>query len=256
MADVDDWSAEDWLRWALTDPRPGALLAELKCNGTLTRLPELAAMVDVPQDPQWHPEGPVDVHVGHVLNAAAEIAARDGLDLLDRAILIFSALTHDLGKPRTTMLRTKSDGTRKWTSYGHDSVGVPLARDLLLRLGIDPQLVDRVTPLVRTHMAYRGFSERETGTHKVRKLAYTVAPATMRQLARLIEADHAGRPPLPPTIPAPALRMLALAEQAGLMDGVPVPSPVPSGPMDGTTPGAWERQPAGDAGDGPSSVQE
>jgi tRNA nucleotidyltransferase (CCA-adding enzyme) len=225
MADVD-WSADEWLRWALTEPQPGSLLRNLD-SGPGARHPELVAMRGVPQDPQWHPEGNVDVHVAHVLDAAAAIAERDQLDLLDRAILIFSALTHDLGKPGTTVLRTKSDGTRKWTSYGHDAVGVPLARDLLLRLGIDSQLVDRVTPLVRTHMAYRGFSERATGTHQVRKLAYTVAPATMRQLSRLIEADHAGRPPLPPMVPAPALRMLELAEQAGLMDRVPVPTPVP-----------------------------
>jgi tRNA nucleotidyltransferase (CCA-adding enzyme) len=221
MADVDEWSADDWLRWALTEPKPGTILRNLEA-GPAALHPELVAMRGVPQDPQWHPEGNVDVHVAHVLDAAAAIAERDQLDLLDRAILIFSALTHDLGKPSTTFLRTKSDGTKKWTSYGHDSVGVPLARDLLLRLGIDPQLVDRVTPLVRTHMAYRGFSERATGTHQVRKLAYAVAPATMRQLSRLIEADHAGRPPLPPTIPAPALRMLELAEQAGLMDGVTI----------------------------------
>lgn len=210
---------DDWLRWALEHPRPGDFLLEMKAAGLIGLYPELAAMVDVPQEPQWHPEGPVDVHVAHVVNAAAEIAVREALDAGNRAVLLFSALTHDLGKPRTTVRRKKADGRMHWTSYGHDRAGVPIAQSFLQRIGMDAGLTDRVGPLVESHMQYHAFKDPNADAHTVRRLAYRLAPATMRQLGYLIEADHSGRPPLPKQIPAAARRMLDLAERAGVMDG-------------------------------------
>jgi tRNA nucleotidyltransferase (CCA-adding enzyme) len=49
----------------------------------------------------------------------------------------------------------------------------------------------------------------------VRRLAQRLAPATIEQLLWLIEADHSGRPPLPPGLPegAALIRQMA-AEQA------------------------------------------
>lgn len=216
---IVEWQAEDWVRWAVLDPRPGELLRELHRSGEIGLHPELAAMVDVPQDPQWHPEGPVHVHVAHVLDAAAVIAAREELAPPERLVLVCAALTHDLGKATTTVLRKKRDGTRRWTSYGHAQAGVPLARQLLGRIGMPGELMDRVTPLVDAHMEYRGFSDPQAGSHAVRRLAWRIAPATLRELGRLIEADHSGRPPLAPVIPESALRMLQLAEELGVMDG-------------------------------------
>lgn len=213
------WTAEDWLRWAVTDPRPGDLLLELHRTGEIGLYPELAAMVDVPQDPEWHPEGPVHTHVAHVLNAAAEIADRVPLEPQERAVLIFAALTHDLGKATTTVLRKKRDGRMRWTSYGHDHAGVPLTKRLLGQLGMPEELVRKAAPLVEAHMEYRAFSDPHADQRTVRRLAWRIAPATLRQLGYLIEADHSGRPPLPKQLPASAVRMLSLAEGIGVLDG-------------------------------------
>jgi tRNA nucleotidyltransferase (CCA-adding enzyme) len=106
-----------------------------------------------------------------------------------------------------------------WTSYGHDRAGVPIARGFLERIGMDAGLIARVAPLVESHMQYHAFKDPHADLHTVRRLAYRLAPATMRQLGRLIEADHSGRPPLPKRIPEAAARMLELAEKAGVMDG-------------------------------------
>ena len=220
---TSDWGADDWVAWALRDPLPGERLRELHRTREITAYPELAAMVDVPQDPQWHPEGPVHVHVAHVLDAAAEIAEREALDPRERAVLMFAALTHDLGKPATTVLREKRDGSKRWTSYGHDRAGVPIARQFLEGIGMPEELIREVTPLVEHHMAYRAFSDPNAGTRTVRRLAWQLAPATLRRLGLLIEADHAGRPPLPPQVPEPARRMLVLAGEAGVLEGVTVP---------------------------------
>ncbi|WXF92837.1 hypothetical protein WDV91_10150 [Curtobacterium flaccumfaciens pv. flaccumfaciens] len=41
-----------------------AALRTLHDSGWERHLPELAAVRDMPQDPRWHPEGPVHVHLG------------------------------------------------------------------------------------------------------------------------------------------------------------------------------------------------
>src|SRR5205085_3929798 len=45
----------------------------------------------------------------------------------------------------------------------------------------------------------------------VRRLAMRIAPASITQLVRLIEADASGRPPRPPGIPTTAARILQMA---------------------------------------------
>jgi hypothetical protein len=71
-----DWAF--WGKWA-ESTRPGALLSEMRSAGMLTWHPELAALPDVQQDPEWHPEGDVWVHTVHVCNAAADLSGRPPL---------------------------------------------------------------------------------------------------------------------------------------------------------------------------------
>lgn len=208
---------EAWMRWATECRRPGLLLRWLEQTGRLWEYPELAAMVDVPQDPQWHPEGAVHLHVGFVLAAAGEVAEREGLGPEQRAVLMLAALTHDVGKPSTTLQRDRR-GELRWTSYGHEGVGVPIAEGLLRRIGIDEALIRQVLPLVERHMAARDFTGNETGARAVRRLARRLAPATLRQLGHLIEADSSGRPPLPQGLPPAAQHLLRLAKRFGVLD--------------------------------------
>ncbi|HZO87516.1 MAG TPA: HD domain-containing protein [Chthonomonadaceae bacterium] len=202
----------EWMRWATESRSPGELIPYLIETGQIQRYPEIAAIVDVPQDKEWHPEGPVHVHTRHVLNAAADIADREGLEGEVRAVNTFAALTHDFGKATTTKRREKR-GRMRWTSYGHDKEGGPLATRFLKRLGIPQEIIAQVVPLVEHHMAYRNFGRPDTGVRAVEKLAERLAPASLQQLAFLIEADHSGRPPLPKGLPPAAKRMLELARQ-------------------------------------------
>jgi tRNA nucleotidyltransferase (CCA-adding enzyme) len=57
----------------------------------------------------------------------------------------------------------------------------------------------------------------------VRRLALRLAPATIGELLRLIEADASGRPPLPPGLPDGALRIRAVAESHAVTQGPPAP---------------------------------
>jgi tRNA nucleotidyltransferase (CCA-adding enzyme) len=218
--------AEEWMKLAVKGKRPDLLWAYLIETGWIELYPPLARLVGVPQDPEWHPEGPVDVHVGYVLDAMARIADREGVVGYDRAVLVFAALTHDLAKSfvrdgGATAQRQKR-GRLRWTAHGHEEAGGPMAREFLASIGIKASIVERVVPLVENHLQHiRAAFDGAMTVAAVRQLADRLAPATVRELALLIEADQSGRPPLPGGLPQPARHMLGLAEQEGIAGGPP-----------------------------------
>jgi tRNA nucleotidyltransferase (CCA-adding enzyme) len=213
---------EEFMKWALKSRRPGRMLEYLSESGWLVHYPLLARLRGVPQDPEWHPEGDVAVHTMLVADAAARVAAREQLDGDDRAVLLFSALTHDLAKADTTELRER-DGRMRWTAHGHEKAGGPLARTFLESAGIPAQIVARVVPLVENHLAHIVFGKGQAQPRTVRRLAARLKPASITQLAWLVEADHSGRPPLPPGMPPGGERMIALAASQQVEEGPPAP---------------------------------
>lgn len=200
---------EEFMKWAIKSAYPGRIADYLLKCGWMSHFPEIAAMAGVPQDSEWHPEGDVSIHTMHVLNAAAKIADREELVGDDRAVLLFAALCHDFGKPATTELRDR-DGRERWTSWGHEPLGGPIARHFLTRIGIKSSIVDPVVRLVENHLAHRSIGMDVT-PRAVRRLAMRLAPASIDQLIRLIEADASGRPPKDPSLPPEAARILAAA---------------------------------------------
>lgn len=201
--------AEEFMKWATKSVRPGRIIEYLSATGWIAHFPELGAMIHVPQDPEWHPEGDVALHTMLVVDAAAQIADRDGLEGDERAVLLFSALAHDFAKATTTSLRERN-GVLRWTAYGHEGAGGPLARAFLERIGIKSAIVDQVVPLVENHLAHSSLRHDVT-PRSVRRLALRLAPASITQLIRLIEADHSGRPPLPAGLPESAERIRDMA---------------------------------------------
>ena len=208
--------AEEFMKWACKSVRPGRIAEYLGATGWLRHFPEIAALGGVPQDSEWHPEGDVSIHTMHVLDAAARIATRDALLPDDRAVLLFAALGHDFGKPATTELRPR-EGRERWTSWGHEPLGGPLTKHFLNRIGIKSAIVEQVVPLVENHLAHRSIAnsdgDKRVTPRAVRRLAMRLAPASIEQLIRLIEADASGRPPKDPGLPAEAERLLAAARE-------------------------------------------
>jgi tRNA nucleotidyltransferase (CCA-adding enzyme) len=201
--------AEEFMKWAVKSRRPGRIAEYLGATGWIAHFPEIAHLFGVPQDPEWHPEGDVGVHTMYVLDEAARIATRDELEGDGRAVLLFAALAHDFAKPATTELREK-DGRLRWTSWGHEPAGGPLARAFLQRIGIKNEIVEQVVRLVENHLVHHAIGTTVT-PRAVRRLAMRLAPAGIEQLVRLIEADASGRPPLAPGLPPPAARLLDAA---------------------------------------------
>jgi tRNA nucleotidyltransferase (CCA-adding enzyme) len=201
--------AEEFMKWATKAAWPGRIAAYLVESGWIVHFPEIGRIRGVPQDPSWHPEGDVGTHTMHVVNAAARIAERAGLEGDERAVLLFSALTHDFAKADTTELRER-DGKMRWTSWGHEPAAGPAARAFLDRIGIKNSIIDQVQRLVENHLAHTAVG-RDVTPRAVRRLAMRLAPASITQLVRLIEADCSGRPPRPPALPEGAVRIREMA---------------------------------------------
>lgn len=156
--------------------------------------PELHALIGVPQEREWHPEGDVWAHTLQVVDAAADIARCECLSEQDRLTLILSALCHDLGKATTTV---NSDG--RWKAHGHEIVGVEPANSLLGRLGFPDKNKKQVAVLVPEHMNIKVFYDQEASGKKMdralNRLAFRLSKgdATLAILSMLVEADQRGR---------------------------------------------------------------
>lgn len=153
--------------------------------------PELAALVGVPQEPEWHPEGDVDVHTMMVADEARKLIA--DLDYPRKVAVMLGAVCHDLGKPPTTEF---IDGRTR--SLGHDEAGVEPTISFLDRLGIHTlhgfDVREQVIQLVRYHLKPGMYYKSKTpvGDGAFRRLARKVEPDLLYRVAK---ADSLGRYP-------------------------------------------------------------
>ena len=177
---------EEWRKLLHKGVKPSLGTELLRATGLLRFFPELAALVDVPQDPEWHPEGDCWVHNQMVIDEAARL--RDGSD--DDEALMFGALLHDVGKPVTT---TNEGGHVR--SPNHDVRGVELAAAFLERMRAPNELVTRVGALVEHHLAPALFVKNGATAKGYRRLARKLGAAgvTAELLARVARSDHFGR---------------------------------------------------------------
>jgi tRNA nucleotidyltransferase (CCA-adding enzyme) len=211
----------EFMKWAEKGREPGRMAGYLRDSGWDVHFPEIADLAGTPQDPEWHPEGDVSVHTMHVVNAAAAIAERDGLVGEARATLLFAALCHDFAKPKTTQKRER-EGRMRWSSWGHEPEGGPMARTFLERIHVKATIVDCVVPLVENHLAASHVGQGAVTAKAIRRLASRLAPASIAQLLQLIEADYSGRPPLPKGLPDGGVRIREAAQLHAVSQGPPV----------------------------------
>ena len=151
--------------------------------------PELLALVGVPQEAEWHPEGSVDIHTLMVVDEARKLI--DDLPYAKQITVMLGAICHDFGKPATTKF---FDG--RWRSYAHDEAGVAPTISFLDTLGIYTldgyDVREQVTQLVRYHLLPGMFYKSQPGDGAFRRLARKVEPDL---LYRVGKADSLGRNP-------------------------------------------------------------
>jgi tRNA nucleotidyltransferase (CCA-adding enzyme) len=160
-----------------------------KLGATAQLFPEVHALAGVPQETDWHPEGPVDVHTWLVLDRARELI--DDLPYPKQVTVMLAALCHDFGKPATTEF---IDGRTR--SRGHDEAGVPPTISFLDRLkiftldGYDVRA--QIIELVRAHLKPGEFyyQREQIGDGAFRRLARR---CELELLYRVARADTLGR---------------------------------------------------------------
>ncbi len=212
----------EWDKWATLAAKPSAGLVVLKETKWIILFNEVAAIDEVPQDPEWHPEGDVFVHTCHCLNSlVAQPAWRDGSPLT-RRVLSFAVLAHDFGKATTTR-QAERRGRMRWLSPGHEAAGGPLTETFLQRIGAPLDLVNHVRPLVLHHLAHH-HGQAEFRATTIRRLARKITPATIDELIAVMMADHLGRPPLVAADTVVRIEQLrSLAHQLALEHAAPKP---------------------------------
>ncbi len=162
-------------------------LRDLRASEQL--LPEIEALIDVPQDPVWHPEGDVFVHTLLVVDQARKLIT--DLDYPRQVTVMLAALCHDFGKPATTEFLEGH-----WRSRGHEEAGVTPTTRLLDRLNIHTlknyDVRGQVIALVREHLKPGEFFKQreEIGDGAFRRLARKCELDLLYLVAR---ADTLGR---------------------------------------------------------------
>ena len=191
---LDDLPAEriwgEMEKLLLRARNPSIGLDWLRKFGAVHRLfPELEALIDVPQEPEWHPEGDVWIHTLLTIDRARE--SIDDLDYPRQVTVMLAALCHDLGKPATTAF---VDGRIR--SREHEEGGVEPTISFLDRLNVRTldgyDVRAQVIALVRDHLKPGEFYKKrdEVGDGAFRRLA---RKCELDLLYRVAKADSLGR---------------------------------------------------------------
>lgn len=159
--EIDEISAErirDEINCILTEGGGRRGFELLEETGLLNKiLPEVAAMKDVPQPPEFHPEGDVWTHTLQMLEQLKTPSVT----------LALGVLLHDVGKPATIRFaeRIRFDG--------HVEEGVRLAIRVLKRLRYSKVEIERVAALVQNHMRFGVVTQmRESKLRKFMRLSH------------------------------------------------------------------------------------
>ena len=119
---------------------------------TAVWLPELLEMRGCAQSPEHHPEGDVWVHTRLLLTHLKNPSP----------VLAFSALLHDVGKPRTS--KTEPNGRIRF--FGHEGVGARMAEEILRRLRFSNDDIHAITACIANHMAFKDAPHMRVSTLK------------------------------------------------------------------------------------------
>ncbi len=155
-------------------PSRGMLL--LNNSGVMEVLfPEIAALAGVDQVGKHHHKD-VLLHTFIVMDHLSEVT--------DDPRLLFAALLHDIGKPRTKRFEPEQG----WTFHGHEHVGERLVKKMGKKYEWPDDLTERTSKLVRLHMRPINLTGDEVTDSGVRRLIVQ-AGDDIDDLLKLCRAD-------------------------------------------------------------------
>ena len=118
-------------------------------------LPEVAAMKDVQQPPQYHPEGDVWTHT---------LLMIEGLPAGCSPTLAWGVLLHDVGKPPT--FRSIAETGDRIRFDGHVDVGVSMAEQICRRFRFSNDDTQQILALIANHMKFKDVEQMRASTLK------------------------------------------------------------------------------------------
>lgn len=174
----------------LKSPRPSVFFEVLRRMGQLHAwFPEAKALIGIPQEPRFHPEGDVWNHTMLVLDQAAALRAR----AREPMAFMLSALCHDFGKRDAI----QNDNGRL-RALGHEAAGIPLGKSFLSRLTDEKRVNQYVCSMVELHMRPNMLAAQNSSRKSFYRLFdQSVCPEDLLLLAkadalgRTIEQDYA-----------------------------------------------------------------
>lgn len=146
--------------------------------------PELSALIDTPQAPEFHPEGNVFEHTMLVIDQAAKV--RDRAD--DPYAFMLTALCHDYGKAKTTFFNEKK---QRLVAYGHDNAAKPIVDAFMDRLRLPNAVRAYVQNLTALHMQPNMYVENNATDYAFNHMFDKTKHA--EDLLLLARCDHFGR---------------------------------------------------------------
>jgi len=166
----------------LKSPKPSIGFEVMRQLGVLKYFPQLQALIEIPQEPKFHPEGDVWIHTMMSLDAMVALIDRSQDDALK---YLYAILCHDLGKATTTKIIKG-----KIRAIGHEEAGVEPTKDLMYRLTNNHSFIDSLLPLVKHHLKPSQFYAQGAKASAIRRLATQV---NIEELVVVAKADFLGR---------------------------------------------------------------
>lgn len=213
---------EEWRKMLLKGKYIGQALRFLVTCRWIGHFPELESLINLPQEPEWHPEGDTFAHICHCMDAFSRLDICRPSDATSdeefgRLVVGFGVLCHDMGKPATTECNP-ADGVIR--SIKHDRVGVEVTERFMRRLTDWEDLIEAVKSMTAEHMFTAGFSKQRMTARGVRRLSRRCPSIDL--LCHVIQCDKEGRPPIEADL-SDVVELRKLALQHGVYHDPPPP---------------------------------
>ena len=182
LAIVSQERITDELLKILQSPKPSVGFQLMYATGVLRRVfPEIAQMAGVDQRKDQHHKD-VFLHTCVVVDNVAAVS--------DNLWLRFTALVHDIAKPRT---KEYKEGTG-WTFHGHEELGARMMRKIFQRMRLPNEHLPYVEKLVRLHLRPMALVDEVVTDSAVRRLVFE-AGNDVDDLMVLCRADITSKNP-------------------------------------------------------------
>ena len=166
----------------LKSQKPSIGFELMKKLGILRYFPELNAIINIPQDKKYHPEGDVWIHTMMSIDAMVKLKSDNERDNLR---LFYATLCHDFGKATTTKIVDN-----RVRAISHEQAGLEPTKSFLYRITNEHSFINSILPLVKYHLSPSQLFSSNSSIKAVARLATKV---NIEELIIVAKADFLGR---------------------------------------------------------------